>query len=46
MTVTCCAKCKVVYEERSWLVINNFHLHLCTECMQYFQDKIVKEIQK
>jgi len=43
--ITLCSRCKIVYKETNWLVINDFNLHLCPNCMFYFKDKIVKELQ-
>jgi ribosomal protein L36 len=43
---TICPKCKIVFRCKEWLVINDFHLHLCPECMQETKDKIVKELQE
>jgi len=43
---TLCTKCRVVYREECWIVIEDFHLHVCPECMQEIKSKIVKELLK
>ena len=45
MTDRLCVKCGCYYKEENWIVMKELHLSVCPTCLEYFKDKIVKEIQ-
>lgn len=42
---TICTKCKIIYREEYYIVIKDFRLHVCPDCMQEIKDKIIKDLQ-